>query len=501
MMPSFAYICRDCNYVLGEAGTLSECPVCGGRRLSVCQEADRTGATSLFQEAAREFDQALDKGDLKTAKRLLGELSSFGHDATTKFTAIVCEWEEAFFRNHEPAFLALCKTEHFEEARSLIAKWKGMGIATEKHEKLILDGEKRAFIRIFERLPAVTGLSAHASHSETAKVDLSWTDVLKGLKGKYCIAKKIGLESISSFTDGEALSETNSPYLTDEKVPLGVPVAYAVVVGYKERINEKTMSVVSNVVCTALIEGFHCKEAAGNNSFGNVSLFWQNPPWDAEAVVESRIVREDGKSWDVSGRDSFVDDSVRAGESHRYLLETMVSGKMIDPVECKVSVETVTDPPHVAGAFVFIQDERPRLSIPNWPEGISEILISRLGLKPYCLLREDYNKKGFFFHTEDEANTATLQAVRRFGSHCISGPACRISFENTSKILFVSIGDKKVAFWKRPEYGLVIRGGEGQSLPPLVVSIENPIGQIRSLSLRVAKSKQASSLHFLPHGW
>ena len=475
-MSSFAYICRDCNYVLGEAGALSECPVCGSRRLSVCPEAGGTGGTSLFQEAAREFDMALDNGDLKTAKRLLGELSSFGHDASTKFSALVLEWEKAFVKENEPTLQALCKKDAFEEARSLLAKWESIGISTETHKKRIQDCETRVFRRIFDSLPMMSGLSAEASHSGSAKVNLSWNDVLHGREGKYSIARKVGLGRFAVFSDGEKLLDTMDSVIKDENVPLGVPVTYAVAACFKEQVNGKTMSLLPNVLCTAPIEGFHCTEAAGNDSFGLVSLSWQNPPWNAAAEVEMRLVREDGKTWGVSGRESFDDGDVRAGETHVYRLETTVGGKRLDPVECSVTVARVEEPPKIEGASVFLQGGRPRLKIPDWPDGVSEIEISRPGLAPHGLSREEYNKSGFFFHSPDEAATATVRAVRRFcGKHVVRGPASRIASPEES-ILYVSVESRKRSFWSR-EYGLRAEVDDGSALPPLVVTVERPDGR------------------------
>ncbi len=438
---------------------------------------------SLFQEAAREFDRALDNGDLKTAKRLLGELSSFGHDASTKFSALAHEWEKTFLTENGPALQALCKKEAFEEARTLIAKWENIGISTETHKKLVQDCEERAFHRIFDSLPMVSGLSAEASHLGPAKVVLSWSDVLHRRDGKYSIARKIGPGRFSAFSDGVKIMDTVESSIRDENVPLGVPVTYAVAACFKEKVNGKTMSLIPDVICTEPIKGFHCMEAAGNDSFGIVSLSWRNPTWDVAAKVETRLLRDDGRNWDVSGKDSFEDESVRAGESRKYSLEVTVAGKRLDPVECAVVVERVVEPPAVGEGYVFMQDGRPKLSIPNWPDGVPEVVISRSGLEPRYWSREDNDTASFYFHSLEEVDAATIQAVRRFcGKHEVRGPASRIKRQETARILFVSTGSQKKSLWSH-EHGMTVCMDDGSAVPSLMVTIGKPNGRTCSFSV------------------
>lgn len=330
--------------------------------------------------------------------------------------------------------------------------------------------EDEADRRKADNLGQVCELSAVSSATGMASISLTWR------KGAVALADSFRIERVEA-DNGEKV-ELPSQFETqfvDAEVKLGIPYRYSVTPCYR-LIPGKNPSLSNVVICTAPIGNFHVANTEGTETLGIVSLSWRNPPWDAAAKVETWLVREDGERWDVSGSDSFDDEDVRAGETHVYRLETTVSGMHLDPVECSVTVERVDEPPSIKGACVFMQEGRPKLSIPNWPTGVPEVVITRLGLEPRYLSREEYDSASFYFHSLEEVDAATIQAVHRFhGKHEVRGPASRIARPKVSSILFVSLDRRKKSLWSH-EHGMRVCMDDGSVVPPLVVTIEKPNG-------------------------
>ena len=316
------------------------------------------------------------------------------------------------------------------------------------------------------QLGPVSELTAIASSSGSPSITLSW------LRGQAVLADEFRIVRIN-VTSGEQvdLPSQNEPRFVDEEVKLGIPYRYAVTPCYRS-IPGKSPSVSDSIICTASITEFRNEQAEGSDSFGIVLLDWRNPPWDATAKVETRLVREDGKAWDVSGRDSFEDEDVKAGEFHSYRLEVTVGEKCLDPVECSVDVERIPAPPAIVGASVFLQGGRPRLSIENWPEGVHEIALSFHSADTRYVTREKYGSESVYFHSLDEVDEATLRSVARIGGkHEVFGPASRIARPKMARILYVSIDSRKRSLWSR-EFGMTAAVEDGSTVPSLAVGIE-----------------------------
>lgn len=320
------------------------------------------------------------------------------------------------------------------------------------------------------KLGLVSGVSAIPSSVGSPSISLSW------LRGRASLADSFHVERIHVDSgDTVELPPQFEQQFIDWDVKLGIPYRYSITPCYRS-IPGKKPSLSEVVACTAPISDFQKNEALGTDKFGIVSLSWRNPPWDEAAKVETWLVREDCERWNVSGSDSFDDEDVRAGETHVYRLETTVSGTHLDPVECSVTVERVDEPPSIKGACVFMQEGRPKLSIPNWPDGIPEVVVSRPRSEPRYLSRAEYDTTSFYFHSQEEVDAATIQAVHRFhGKHEVRGPASRIARPKVSSILFVSLDRRKKSLWSH-EHGMRVCMDDGSVVPPLVVSIEKPNG-------------------------
>lgn len=366
--------------------------------------------------------------------------------------------------------------------------------------------EDETIKRKAEALGPVASLKATPSIAGKPYFFISW------MRGEALMADSFRIERFAESLGERTERISTDLAVKDADVRLGIPYCYGVTPCYRGISGKKTATTELSV-CTAPVTGFHVEKAEGTDSFGIVKLAWTNPPWDEAAEVAMRIVREDGKSWDVSGKDTFTEDSVRAGESHRYRLEVTVAGNALDFVECDAFVEAIPVPPPIEGAFASIQGGRPCLSIPKWPDGDFEVKISRPGLKPCYLSREEYGK-GFSFHSVEEAAATTLQAVRRCGTNYVPGPETRVSCANKNPILSVSFGSRKTTFLKRmeaflkqpkaflkqPEYGMTLGGEEGNNLPPITVSIKSQGGQTRTFPVSSGEIQNGVFFPF-PSAW
>lgn len=323
-----------------------------------------------------------------------------------------------------------------------------------------------------KRLLPVSDLIVTQMAFGVSRVKVSWTPERSGFATGYAVERI----PVSGGETGKWTVPTGNSFLIDDAASLGVPFEYRVTPLFNGRFASGITMSSKAIVCVAPVSRF-AAVGLGTPNCGCVDLSWINPPWGASAKVSAKLVRDDDVSWDVSGKTSFEDSEVRCGEIRRYQLSVSVAGVVLDPVECRAVVESVPEPPPVEGARVFLQGGRYRLNIPEWPKGIDSVLLSKPEQKPIPLTLVDYREKTLFFRSEAEALASTIQAIRRIGSKgVVLGPKRSIGRTEFERGLFVSFGKNtpnslnKIAFWKRPAFGMTIRTSETH-VPSLVISV------------------------------
>lgn len=159
------------------------------------------------------------------------------------------------------------------------------------------------------------------------------------------------------------------------------------------------------------------------------------------------------------------------------------------------------DLPKVKASYI-LQRGFPVLQIRKWPEGISEILISRPGLEVYRLTHDEYNRNRFHFGSLKEAVTADFQAVRRLGEHSEFGPKTSINSPKVRQILYVAIERRRTSFLGIPRWGMTvsIENNIPMPLPPFIIQIEKNWNLDRSFFIPV-KGINSGEFYPFPKDW
>ncbi|MBQ7176286.1 MAG: hypothetical protein IJS08_02635 [Victivallales bacterium] len=433
----------------------------------------------------------------------------FGHDSKgEELLGRICQSDDLLAQ-----FQAYLKSFEFGKADSLIPEIDELSfenvdslcnqledayeIQAQKARELSLD-------RIASALPALKTFTAEVNVEEKHEVMLRWHVVPGSRADSFCLVRKENEQPLSP-EDGLTVYKGDKQEFSDGAIPVGVPCYYAVFSCFKGRVNR-----FANVLCSPVLDAPGIEEfkidMEGCATFAIVHLSWIIPSYSPAARLELSLNRfNDGERKRIllSGTQSkYADDDVVTGETYRYELTLTVGGKQLEPVVREVTIKSLPELPKVE-AFFFRERGLPRLSIPNWPQGVLEVVISRAGAEPIYRTREEYNSKPFLFHSEAQALASVIQSVRRFGTRYTAfGPEMPIKPTPTEsrKMITVAIDGQKASFWSRPQYGMVVTSESKTPLPALNVIIEREGVGSRVFSIPTGRVQSGEFFAF-PASW
>lgn len=508
-MATFVYACLNCGLALDGNSSLTKCPMCGGRHISIGVDADSSGDNPFANPIRGDFEKALENGRLSYARSLLPQLIKLGNQGPEQmFNQLLLAYSAEYMRNNEKSLKEALRQKDITRIGTLIECFK-------EHDCDVATYEQRYLSLCCSALSAITGFVANPSQDGRAVINLSWDSVLQGAHETYVVVRKIGVSSPKNTNDGEVVFSGISTAYSDEDIVWGRAYSYAIFPCFRGVPNTtiRKFAKVRGVICYGHIVEFNAT-GSGIESCAVVKLDWTMPTYDSSinlSLVLERVHGNERKKINVAlNQGHYVDEDVKVGELYRYELLLTVEGKNMAPVVREVTVTKLPDLPKVE-ASCYYQDGQYRIHV-EWPDDVSEICLSAHGEHQSRYTKADFNARNITLPYDVSLRPITVQAIQEFWQgNLIYGPSEDVKFVDSQRTLFVSIECAKtgiravLSIWQGKEWGIRVscadENGESAPIPSLKVTVINQNDWVNRAFTISAGTIRANEFFKFPSEW